>query len=55
MADSVAAFRADSDVAEAYAALEDWLHRAERSASPSQIADAVRAGLETRDPEGVAS
>jgi hypothetical protein len=50
MADSVAAFRADPEVAEAYAELENWLHRSERSRSAAQIAQAVRERLEKGVP-----
>jgi hypothetical protein len=54
MATSVAAFGADPEVAEAYAALENWLHRAERSASPGTIADTVRSRLEKAAPKPAA-
>jgi hypothetical protein len=46
MAQSLAAFRADPEVAQAYAVLENWLHRAVPAASPLQVAQAVRSRLE---------
>ena len=50
MAQSLAAFRADPEVAEAYAVLENWLHRAVPAASPAQVAQAVRSRLENSAP-----
>ena len=46
MAQSLAAFRVDPEVAEAYTELENWLHRAAPAASPAQVAQAVRSRLE---------
>jgi len=50
MAQSLAAFRVDPEVAEAYAELENWLHRAAPTASPAQVAQAVRSRLEKIAP-----
>jgi hypothetical protein len=50
MAQSLAAFRADPQVAEAYAVLENWLHCAAPAASPAQVAQAVGSRLETSAP-----
>jgi len=50
MARSLAAFRADPEVAEAYAELETWLHRAGAATSPARVARAVRPRLEKGPP-----
>ena len=46
MAQSLAAFRVDPEVADAYTELENWLHRAAPAASAAQVAQAVRSRLE---------
>lgn len=50
MAQSLAGFRVDPEVAEAYTELEDWLHRAAPVASPARVAQAVRSRLEKSVP-----
>lgn len=52
MAESLTAFRADPEVAEAYTELENWLHRRSadptaRTAAATRVADAVRSRMRT--------
>jgi hypothetical protein len=46
MAESLAKFRADPEVAQAYAELENWMHHPKRASTPGQVAASVRARLE---------
>lgn len=48
MSDSLEAFAADPEVAQAYNELERWLHGPRRSTSPAQVAKLIRHRLERR-------
>jgi hypothetical protein len=50
MAEALEAFRADPEVSQAYAELENWLHRRDREATAARVAETVRSRIKATAP-----